>query len=211
MTWLIRFLTIAAAMLASGCVSDILATDPPKPRYMVGAVDPSALAGAPVDWSLIVEAPGASRAYDTTKIAVSPAPGRLEYFGGGEWASRAPVVLQTALIRAFEDSERILAVGKRPDLALGDFVLQTDIRRIDLDVSGGQRIARLEVYARLTNGRSIIHAAEKFDAAAPAASLSGDDAAAAFNAAFNEVIAEIAAWAFEAGNQAQSADSEMLG
>lgn len=198
---------IVGALFATGCVSQLVATNPPKPRYMVEPVDASALAGAPVAWSLIVETPGASRAYDTTKIAVSRSPGRIEYFADGEWASRAPVVLQTALIRTFEDSGRILTVGNRADIALSDLALQTDLRRIDLDVANGQRTARLDVYVRLTNGRSVVFAAAPFSAAAPAASGSGDDVAAAFDAAFRDVVVDVANWAFEEGEKARAAPS----
>ncbi len=198
----LRLAMIGFAFAASGCVSDILATSPPKPRYLIGFVDAGAVAGANVDWSLIVENPGASRAYDTTKIAVSPAPGRIEYFGDGEWASRAPVVVQMAMIQAFEDSGRILAVGNRADIGLSDLALQTDIRRLDLDVAGGKRAARVDVYVRLTNGRSKVFAAKAFSAAAPARSQSGDDVAAAFDTALKTVVADVVNWTFERGGAA---------
>lgn len=194
-----RIMMIAAAFAATGCVSQLLETNPPKPRYLIGFVDAAAVGGSDVDWSLIVENPGASRAYDTTKIAVSPTPGRIEYFGGGEWASRAPVVVQMAMIRAFEDSGRILAVGNRADIGLSDYALQTDIRRLDLDVASGNRSARVDIYVRLTNGRSKVFAAKTFSAAAPAQSDSGDDVAAAFDTALKSVVADVVNWAFEAG------------
>lgn len=196
---LFRITMIGLAVAASGCVGGLLETTPPKPRYLVGYVDAGAVAGADVDWSLIVENPGASRAYDTTKIAVSPTPGRIEYFGGGEWASRAPVVVQMAMIQAFEDSGRILAVGNRADIGLSDYALQTDIRRLDLDVANGNRSARVDIYVRLTNGRSKVFAARTFSAAAPARSNSGDDVAAAFDAALQTVVADVVNWAFDEG------------
>ncbi len=194
-----RIMIIGFAFAASGCVSQLLETNPPKPRYLIGFVDAAAVAGADVDWSLIIENPGASRAYDTTKIAVSPTNGRIEYFGGGEWASRAPVVVQMAMIQAFEDSGRILAVGNRADIGLSDYALQTDIRRLDLDVAGGKRSARVDVYVRLTNGRSKVFAARSFKAVAPARSDSGDDVAAAFDAALKTVVVDVANWTFAEG------------
>lgn len=202
MTVIIRIMTIACSFVAAGCVGGLLETSPPKPRYMVGFVDAGAVAGESVDWSLIVENPGASRAYDTTKIAVSRSPGRIEYFGGGEWASRAPVVLQMAMIQAFEDSGRILAVGNRADIGLADLALQTDIRRLDLDVAGGGRTARIDIYVRLTNGRSQVFAAKGFSASSSARSDSGDDVAAAFDASMQTVVGDIVNWAFAEGSAA---------
>jgi cholesterol transport system auxiliary component len=202
----LRCLAVAAALAATGCVSQLIETNPPKPRYTVGAVNSDLLQGPSVDWSLIVEDPRAARAYDTTKLAVSPSSGRIEYFGGGEWAARAPRVFQTALIESFEDSGRILHVGDRLALPIGEYVLQTDIRRIDLDVSGGSPTARLNVYARLTNGRSRIYAAQAFAGGSTASSSSGDDVAAAFDSAFKDVIANIVTWSFEQGDAAEAED-----
>ena len=204
MTAIFRIMIMISAFAATGCVGGLLETSPPKPRYMVGFVDAGAVAGEAVDWSLIIENPGASRAYDTTKIAVSPSPGRIEYFADGEWASRAPVVFQMAMIQAFEDSGRILAVGNRADIGLADLALQTDIRRLDLDVSGGARAARIDVYVRLTNGRSKVFAARAFSASSPARSEGGDDVAAAFDAAFKSAVSDIVNWAFEEGADARS-------
>ena len=202
----LRIATMICALAATGCVGGLLETSPPKPRYMVGFVDAAAVAGEPVDWSLIVENPGASRAYDTTKIAVSRSPGRIEYFGDGEWASRAPVVVQMAMIQAFEDSGRILAVGNRADIGLADLALQTDIRRLDLDVSGGGRNARIDVYVRLTNGRSQVFGAKAFSASSAARGEDGDDVAAAFDAALKSVVGDIVNWAFEEGERARIAN-----
>lgn len=198
-----RILIMSAALAASGCISQLVETNPPKPRYAIEPVAAENVAGPAVDWSLIVEDPRAARAYDTTKLAVSPSRGRIEYYGAGEWAARAPRVFQSALIQSFEDSGRILAVGDRLSLPIGDYILQTDIRRIDLDVSGANT-ARLEVYARLTNGRSKIYAAKRFSANKQASSFSEDDVASAFDNAFQDVIADIVAWAFEAGEDAEA-------
>lgn len=204
MNVLFRIMIVLCATAASGCVGGLLETTPPKPRYMIGYVDAAMVAGDDVNWSLIVENPGASRAFDTTKIAVSPSAGRIEYFGGGEWASRAPVVVQMSMIQAFEDSGRILAVGNRADIGLSDLALQTDIRRLDLDVASGARTARVELYVRLTNGRSKVFAAKAFSASAPARSQSGDDVAAAFDAALKTVVADIVNWTFEEGMGARA-------
>lgn len=200
-------LGLAASLAASGCVSSILETNPPKPRYTVGAVPGETLAGPDVDWSLVIENPNATRAYDTTKLAVTRSAGRIEYFGDGEWAGRAPRIFLTTLIESFEDSGRIVAVGDRVALPLADYALQTDVRRIDLDVSGAAPQARLSVYARLGDGRSKIYAARSFSASVRAQSLSGDDVAAAFDSVFKQVIADIVSWSFEQGETMETQDA----
>lgn len=193
----------AAAVLLSGCVSSLLETNPPKPRYLIEASDVED--GAQVAWSLIVDDPNASRAYDTTKIAVSRAPGRIEYFSGGEWAGPAPRMFQSAVIESFQDSGRILAVGDRVDIPFADFTLQTDIRRMKLNLAGGARNAELAVYARLSNGRGKIYAGKLFSASMRASTSSGDDVAAAFDTAFDDVISNIASWTLREGEAAAAA------
>ncbi len=189
---------IAAAALLGGCVSLLPETAPPKPRYHIEPVEASALEGETVDWSLIIEDPRATKVYDTVRIAVSTAPGKIEYFAGAEWADRAPRLFQTALVQTFEDSGRILAVGDRSALPLADIVLQTDIRRLELNTQGGQA-ATVSIYARLTDGRSRIVAAKRFDASAPAASDNADAVIAAFDAAFETLIPEIVDWTYREG------------
>lgn len=196
---------VLAILFLPGCVSQFLETEPASPRYIISPVSAERVAGEPVEWSLIVENPNAARAFDTTKLAVSRSAGRIEYFGDGEWAGRAPRIFQTALIESFQDSNRIVGVGDRLALPIADYALQTDIRKINLDVSTGQPQARLSVYVRLTNGKSKIHAARAFSASRPASSLSGDNVAVAFDGVFKDVIAEIVTWTFEQGQSMQAA------
>ncbi|MEM8770599.1 MAG: ABC-type transport auxiliary lipoprotein family protein [Pseudomonadota bacterium] len=204
MTRLNMIAVCLSAVLLSGCVGKVFETTPPKPRYLFSAAAMETLEGDPVGWSLVVETPKAARAYDTTKIAVSRTSGRIEYFANGEWAGRAPRVVQTALVESFEDSGRILSVGDANALPLSDLKLQTDLRRIDLDVSNGGAVARLDIYARLTNGRGKIFAARRFQATAPADASSGDDVAAAFETSFETIVVDLVPWALAKGEAAMA-------
>jgi cholesterol transport system auxiliary component len=198
MKQIIRGVFFGLAFFASGCVSLLPETSPPKPRYHISAVSADALAGASVEWSLVVEDPRTTRVYDTTRIAVSAAPGKIQYFAGGEWADRAPRLFQTALVQSLEDSGRIITVGDRSAIPIADYVLQTDLRSIQLEIRGG-RAASVSIYARLTDGKGKIYAAQLFEMSAPATSDRADDVLAAFNSAFASAIAGIVNWAIEEG------------
>ena len=158
---------IFMAVATSGCVSLLPETAPPKPRYHITAPDTATLEGAPLAWSLVIDDPRTTRIYDSIRIAVTPAAGKIEYFAGAEWADRAPRLFQTALVQTFEDSQRILAVGDRGAVPVGDFVLQTDIRRLHFDVRDSQGQAHIDIYARLGDGKGAIHAARGFRASVP--------------------------------------------
>ena len=190
-------------LLASGCVSVLPDAAPAKPRFHIVAADASGLSGEALDFSLVIDEPRATRVYDSVRIAVASAPGRIEYLAGAEWADRAPRLFQTALIQTFEDAGRIIAVGDRSSLPVADFVLQTDLRRMELAVADGHA-ADISIYARLTNGKGTIFATRKFDARIRAKSTSADDVYAAFSDGFDEIIAALVDWAYEAGAAAQT-------
>ncbi len=199
---IVRSLLVVSAVGLSGCVSVFPETAPPSPRYHIEAVSMLPNQGAVVDWSLVVEDRRTTRVYDSARIAVTPAPGKIQYLASAEWADRAPRLFQTALVQTFEDTGRILSVGERSTLPIGDVALQTDIRALHLDVRDGVRAAKISVYARLSDGRGTIYAAKKFDASQIATSDNGDDVVAAFNGAFEGLITQITNWTFDEGSQA---------
>ncbi|MEZ5917788.1 MAG: ABC-type transport auxiliary lipoprotein family protein [Parvularculaceae bacterium] len=77
-------------------------------------------------WSLSIEEPMATRAYDTANIALSRGPAQIEYYAGGEWADRAPRLFGAALVRSFENAGAIRTSARSLRCLLGDFALQTD-------------------------------------------------------------------------------------
>ncbi len=202
-----RIVAIAASLFSASCVSLLPETAPPKPRYHISAADASALQGAPLGWSLVVDDPHTTRVYDSARIAVSTGPGKIEYLAGGEWADRGPRLVQAALVETFQDSGRILAVGDRSAVPIGDIVLQTDIRAMHLDAHHGDPVSTVVIYARLSDGKGGVYAARRFDAAAPARSVRADDVVAAFDAAFTAAISELVAWTYAEGDRAVSSGS----
>ena len=192
------------ALVASGCVSLLPETAPPKPRYHITAPDTASLQGAPLTWSLVVDDPRTTRIYDSIRIAVTQSPGKIEYFAGAEWADRSPRLFQTSLLKTFEVAQRILAVGDRGDVPVGDFVLQTDIRDLHFDVRESRGQANINIYARLGDGKGAIHAARRFQASIPVNGDEADQIIAAFNEGFQSLIPDLIAWTYEQGEAAHN-------
>lgn len=188
-------LAALSAALAS-CVSVLPDAPPPSARYTVSDVTVEG-AGAPVSWTLGVEEPEATLAYNSAKIAISRAPGRIEYYAGGEWVDRAPRLFGVALVRSFENTGAIIGVGSRLTLPVSTYVLQTDIRRLGVVNGGGEKRAEVTVFVRLANGRSAIHASRLFSAVEPVAADNPQAAAAALDAGLSAVQREIVAWTLE--------------
>jgi len=197
-------LAIAAAGLLSACVSVLPKAPPAAARYLLSPVDFSAEEGPKVSWSLAVDDPQSTRVYDTTKIALVRAPGRVEYYATGEWADRGPRLVEAAIIRSFENSGRILGVGDRATMALSDFVLETDIRTLHATYENGAPNATIEIFARLTNGRGKIYAAKLFTHAERASADTEPEVVAAFDEAMTGTLRELVDWTFTQAAEIQA-------
>lgn len=191
-----------AALALTGCVSVLPKAPPPAPRYLIDPVSYSEAAQTPVAWSLVVDDPSSTRVYDSTKIALLRNPGRIEYYANGEWADRAPRLVQAALTRSFENTGRILSVGDRVALSRGNFTLQTDIRVMHAVYEDGKPSALFGVYARLVDARGGVIAAKLFEQKTPAGSDDMDDVAAAFDEAVTTALGEMVSWTFEEADAA---------
>ena len=73
-----------------------------------------------VPWTLVIAKPTAARVIDSPRISVRPIPGELQVYRGVSWAQPATDVLQDAVQRTLEDSERIPAVASADAGILGD-------------------------------------------------------------------------------------------
>lgn len=199
-----KHVLILAALALSACVNVLPKAPPASPRFLISAVESQVSAEAPVEWTLVVEDPQASRVYDHTKIALAQEPGRIEFYANGEWADRGPRLFQSALVRSFENTGRILGVGDRVAQPVGDYALQTDIRRMEANVEGGDATAVFHVYVRLVNNRGKVIAGRLFEGEKKAASNSGPAVARALDEAARAAIADIVVWTFESGAAARA-------
>lgn len=200
---MMRLIVAGAAVLCLGaCVSVLPKAGPAAARYLIEPVTYIETPAAPVEWSLIVEDPVSTRVYDTTKMALVREPGRVEFYANGEWADRAPRLVQTAIIRSYENSGRILSVGDRISLPGGSFALQTDIRAMHADYSEGNPAAKFTVFARVTNARGQVIAARLFEQQVAAADQSVPSVAAAFDSAITAAIREIVDWSIVEADKA---------
>ena len=195
---------LAMSLLLQACVSVLPEAAPPSARYQVSDVVDPDIASPPVQWTLAIDEPEATLAFNTAKIALSREPARIEYYAGGEWVDRAPRLFGAALIRSFENTGLVKGVGRRTALPIATFALQTDMRNLSVIHQDGAITARVEIFARLTNGRSAILASKLFTAQSPVAADNAGAAATALNASLASIQRELVSWAIaeaEAANR----------
>lgn len=153
-----------------------------------------------VRWQLVVARPLSDPALDSPRIAVRPQPGELQSYRGARWTAPAPDVVETALLRAFQDSGRIVAVGRAGDALRADYLLQMDLRAFETVLGNGAPQAHVAVYATLLHaGSRQVVAGALFEHRTAA---SGDDIAevvAAFGASLGAVVPDLVSWTLRSG------------
>lgn len=155
-----------------------------------------------VDWPLLVMRPLASDALDTARIVVRPQPGTLQVYQGAAWSDPAPDLLQTALVKAFEDSGKIVAVSRQGSGLRGDFALLLDLRQFEAVYEDGASspAAVIQVQAKLLGrpGNRVL-AAKTFRVAVPANGKNLPSVVAAFDTALNQSVGQIIGWTLATG------------
>lgn len=143
-----HFMLLGAGAVLGGC-GVIPKVNNPVPLYTLSAVTQFDRSLPKVDWQLVVGTPVASADLDTTRIALTRSPRVIEYFAKGAWADNAPILLQDKLIESFEASGAIVAVGRDAVGLRPDYVLQSELRDFQAEISGDAPTAHLRLTAKL--------------------------------------------------------------
>jgi len=143
-----HFMLLGAGTVLGGC-GVLPKVNNPVPLYTLSAVTQFDRSLPKVDWQLVVGTPVASADLDTTRIALTRSPGVIEYFAKGAWADNAPILLQDKLIESFEASGAIVAVGRDAVGLRPDYVLPSELRDFQAEISGDAPTAHLRLTAKL--------------------------------------------------------------
>jgi len=102
-----------------------------------------------VNWQLIIELPTAPASLDTVRIAVQRTPLELDYYAQAAWTDRVPSMIQTLLISSFENTGKIVSVGRESVGLRADFLLKTDIRNFEVEYGTEGPSPRVRIVAKL--------------------------------------------------------------
>jgi cholesterol transport system auxiliary component len=201
--------TITAIVLAlalAGCGGLLPKKEPTQviaPQVHV-APDP---AWPHVAWQLSIARPSTNDMLDSRHLAVSPAPGQIQVYKGVAWDGTVPDMVQDAVVEAFEDSGKILAVGRQTSGLRTDYALQMDMRdyqAVYRDAAGPPEIT-LVINARLVdNTTSRAVASRTFRQAVPASGTGVPAVAQAFDSALGALVHDLVGWTLDSGQQARS-------
>ncbi len=195
------------ATLASGCTGVLPGAGPPPRLFRL--TPKSTFPGdlEPVDWQLVIETPLAPAGLDTTRIALQRASVELEYYARANWTDVAPTMIQTLVVESFENSGKIVAVGRESLGLRADFVLKLELREFQSDYSGGLvPDAHVRLNAKLVKmpQRTIV-GSQSFEAKVSATADRIEDIVAAFDNALGKSLKELVLWTLQTGQSVRSA------
>ena len=197
--------TLAAAplaALASACELPVPGQGPPPILYRLTPKSTFRPDLPTVGWQLILEQPLANAGLSTTRIALWPNPTNLEYYARASWTDRAPDMIQTLMIESFENSNKIVSVGRESVGLRADFVLKSEIREFQSDYLDGVPHAHVGLNAKLVKmPERVIVGSQKFDSVIKAEADRLDDIIAAFDAALGKVLKRLVEWTLITGEQ----------
>ncbi len=169
-----------------------------------------------VDWQLQVDRPTAKAGHDTSRIALRHSAIQFDYYGDAAWMDTAPRMVQALLVESFENSGRIVGVGRFAIGVKSDFVLTTELRHFSAEYQGpkpaeGPRARqankeapkiRVSIIAKLIQmPRRDIVASERFDALVEAKSPEMLSIVEAFDVAIGKVMKRLVTWTLEQGQR----------
>jgi cholesterol transport system auxiliary component len=193
---------VAAVMLGSCSLPD-LGSGPPPDLYVLSPKSTFPDDIPPVTWQLVVDEPSTGKGIDTDRIAIAPSPLEVKYFSGARWADRAPRLIQQLLIQSFENTGKIVSVGRQSIGLRSDFSLKTELREFQAEkTSEGKTVVRVRLNLKLVRpALGMIVASQSFESVKPANSEEVADVVDAFDEAVGAVLKRAVVWAMKAGTE----------
>jgi len=182
-----------------GCIGDLLSGPPQlfdlSPKNTFDEDLPRA------DWQLVVEEPTAPNAINTDRMAIRPSSLQIQYLPDVKWTDRAPALVQTLLVESFENSGKIIGVGRRAIGLTGDYVLSSELREFEAvsDGVGGTSVVVRLVLKLVRQSSGGIIASRTASETVPAASDQPADIVVAFDAALGKVLKRTVQWVLTQG------------
>ena len=157
-----------------------------------------------VEWQLVLELPLANAGLSTTRIALYRDPTNLQYYARANWTDRAPNMVLTLMIESFENSGKIIAVGRESIGLRSDFVLKTELREFQAEYYGGDLpTAHVAINTKLVQSatRTIV-GSQNFESRSEARADSREAIIEAFDEALGKTMKRLVEWTLLTGEEA---------
>jgi cholesterol transport system auxiliary component len=191
-------LALVLLLAATGCSSLIPGADRQPPRLYEPSPKTTFATDLPtIRHQIIVETPQAAAGLNTAKIAIKEKRHTLDYYARVEWTDVAPRLVQTMVLKSFENTRKVLAVGREGSGLRADYIVKIDLRNFQAELYDGDvPEANVEFIAKLVRmpDREIV-ADFAYQRKWKAKSKDLDDVIDAFNESLGGVMKRIVEWA----------------
>ncbi len=196
-TVLTRGLAVAGLAGMTAACSRLPIGKPPPQMYTLTpkSTYPEDLPQAP--WQLAIERPGAPAGLSSARIAVAREPLTLDYYAGVAWVDDAPNMVQRLLIESFENSGRIVGVGRDGVSFRSDYTLKVELREFQAEYFDGAEIPTINTRINVKMvqmPQRIIIASQGFETKRRAPSNKMADIVQTFDAALGIVLRDVVVW-----------------
>lgn len=153
--------------------------------------------GGPLARDVIVELPTTSGVLDTDRIMIRPDDLQAQYLPDVRWGDEVPVLMQTLMLRALENTGGLRYVGRRPLAGSGDYAIVTELIDFHAEVAedGDSAVVLIRMTSRIVreSDASVI-ASRTFSTRALANSTETATVIGAFDQASDQLLIQFADW-----------------
>ncbi len=197
---------VSAGALLTACGLELPGQGPPPRLFRLSPKSTFAADLPKVDWQLIIEEPLAPTGLNTTRLPLHRRAIELEYYARANWTDRAPAMVHTLIVESFENSAKIVAVGRESLGLRADYVLKLELREFQSEYLGdGPPEAHAQINAKLVKmpQRAIV-GSERFTSKVKASADEMDAIVAAFDDALGDVLKDLVGWTLRTGEVHQA-------
>lgn len=184
----------AAAVSACGVIPTL---QPPSQLYRLSPKSTFDDDIPTVGWQLGVEPPLAPAGLNSSQIAVMRGELTMDYFARAKWVDTAPSMVYRLLVESFENSEKIIGVGRSGVGLRSDYELQTELREFQAEYLEGATIpkVRVRINCKLVKiPQRIIIASHSFESMREAPDNRMESIVKSFDLALGSVMKKIVGW-----------------
>lgn len=194
--WLVVGLA-AGALLLAACGSIIPGADrAPSKLYDLTPKSTFSPRLPRVRAQIVIETPVAAASLTSKRIAVKRTATTLAYYANSEWTDLAPNMVQTLLVESFENSKKIVSVGREGTGLSADYVLKPELREFQAVLHGrNSPKVRVRINVKLVRmPQRIIVAGATFESILPANGTKISSIVETFDTALGKVLKRIIEW-----------------
>ena len=192
-------LSVLSGCSALGALSDVTT---PLDVYDLRAPDGAPVVqGGMLARDVVVELPNTSGVLNTDRIMIRPDALQAQYLPDVRWGDEVPVMLQTLMVRALENTNGLRYVGRRPLAGSADYAIVTEL--VDFQVELGPDGLTSQVAIVLTSrlvreDDAVVISTRTFRVIQPVPSTDTPTLISAFDLASDAFLIEFADWTMTA-------------